>query len=139
MNNNQRKIQNAFRHNAKYQQTKIDESNNAFLRLKHYGNFIYFAQCVHQLRIINQKRKDMYTRITTDELPKGLTQEILDKCIAYLNEESSRLGTTLMWHRVVDKLLEDYSLNSTQASYIFVRWTEYIDNRKTLAKAIDFD
>jgi hypothetical protein len=44
-----------------------------------------------------------------------------------------------MWHRVVDKLLEDYSLDSIQASYIFVRWTEYIDNRKTLAKAIDFD
>ena len=138
MNNHQRKREQARAHNSVYRRVMVSKFNNDYARNNFTISLSYFIRVVHGNSTPNVERKQMrdYDKLLR---PEGLNDEQIAEGITMLNNRSNEQGKYMIWSESIQELSETFDLNGIQASYVFVRWTEYVDNRKTLAKAINFD
>lgn len=138
MNNSQAKKYRAKLHNEKRELSLIRKKNNDFARDNFTVSQSYFIRVTLGNSTPNVVRPDMrdYEKLP---LPQGMTEEMVADCIEHLTNRMNEQGHTMVWQQSLDELFREKSLNGEQAAYAFVQWTQYIDNRKTLAKAIDFD
>jgi hypothetical protein len=139
MNNHQRKKEQAKIHNAKRRLALIRKWNNDFARDNFSKSQSYFIRYVLGNSSPKIVRKHMRDGLSDIKPPNGLTQEKTDKCVEFLNQKSSELGENMVWEEVVKELTETHELDTMQATYVFIMWVRYIDNRKNLAKAINFE
>jgi hypothetical protein len=139
MNNNQRKKQRAQEHNQKRYTSLVRKWNNDYARDNFSIGKSYFIRYVLGNSNPKSLRSDMRDSVQDMPLPSGLSQETIDEGIQFLNQKSNELGENLVWEQVVKELTESYELDTLQATYVFISWVKYIDNRKNLAKAINFE
>lgn len=138
MNNNQAKKKRAIEHNRKYNLSRIRKQNNDWARDNLSYKLSYFVRVTLGNSNPNAVRADMRNYEPKENVSNMSDEKIAD-CIDYLTRISNELGVTLVWEDAIENMKMELKLDTLEATFVFIRWVEYMDNRKTLAKAINFD
>jgi hypothetical protein len=139
MTNNQAKRLRAIRHNKLYNSARVRKANNDYARDNFSISVSYYVRVVLGNSNPNKIREDMRKNLSEKASQSSVSKEIEHKCIEFLTHKSNEMGELLVWENVIEELKETFELNPLDATHVFIAWVRYMDNRKILSKAIDFN
>ena len=138
MGNYADKKKRAYNFNEALEEGRVNRLNNDFARDTYHKSVSYFVRWTMQSSKPEQERANMRDIERFIDIPDDLTEEVVIDCIDWLNQNVNRESRTLNWSEALKELSEAKKLSHYQSSYIFVRWTQYLDAHNQLAKVIDF-